>query len=259
MGDGMILVKLGGSAITHKEREKSLDAPALKRLARELSTYKGMMIVVHGAGSFGHMKAKKYGLDRGARGPKGALHAAEVQADVRELNLKVIDALRCAGIPALSAPPALFMDQTAGKDVAACLDAFHDMLRGGYVPVTFGDVVLDKKWGASICSGDILMEILSDEFRPDAAVFVTNVDGVFDRDPKLGKASLIRRIHVSTAPKVKGAKSGSDVTGAMAAKLRSALEIARPGTRVIVLNGLKSGRLELALKGKRGKWTEIGD
>ena len=254
-----MLVKLGGSAITHKGVEKSLNVPALKRLARELASYKGKLIIVHGAGSFGHTKAKRFGLDKGARGSKGALRAAEVQADVRELNLKVINALRNAGIPAMSVPPALFLDQAAGKDISVCLDAFHDLLRGGYVPVTFGDVVLDKKWGASICSGDTLMEILAEEFKPDSAIFVTNVDGIFDRDPKLGKANLIKCIHVSSAPKVKGARSGSDVTGAMAGKLKSALDIAQSGTKVIVLNGLKSGRLELALKDREGKWTEIGD
>lgn len=56
-------------------------------------------------------------------------------------------------------------------------------LEAGFVPVVHGDAVIDSSRGCSILSGDTLMLALAKAFQPRYCVFVTNVDGVFDRDP----------------------------------------------------------------------------
>ena len=65
----MRLVKLGGSVITDKARPLVFRAQVTRRLARELapSVSEGL-IVVHGAGSFGHVRAAEYDLANGLKG-----------------------------------------------------------------------------------------------------------------------------------------------------------------------------------------------
>jgi len=57
----LIILKLGGSIITKKEsKEPLVDHDNLNRISKEIasSSFEGL-IIVHGAGSFGHPFAKK--------------------------------------------------------------------------------------------------------------------------------------------------------------------------------------------------------
>ncbi len=60
----MIILKLGGSVITRKDSlTPTLDSNNLTRIAREISNSSHhKLIVVHGAGSFGHPYAKEYAI-----------------------------------------------------------------------------------------------------------------------------------------------------------------------------------------------------
>ena len=60
----MIILKLGGSVITRKDSSTpTLDSSNLTRIAREISNSSyHKLIVVHGAGSFGHPYAKEYAI-----------------------------------------------------------------------------------------------------------------------------------------------------------------------------------------------------
>ncbi|MEW5936810.1 MAG: isopentenyl phosphate kinase [Candidatus Thermoplasmatota archaeon] len=255
----MLLVKLGGSAITDKTQALCVRPAVLYRLSRELGTFEGEVIVVHGAGSFGHIKAARYKLHKGLRGKDAVMRAAEVQADVRTLDLEVIRALQRAGLPAVSLPPSLMVRHCRGMPKSADLRPFHQMIKSGFVPVTFGDMVMDEEWGASICSGDTLMVLLAGEFEPERAIFVTDVDGVYDHDPKGCKgAKFLPKIDPSLARTMTSSPGRQDVTGAMGSKLDAAFAIASLGTEVYVLNGLVRGRLRALLSGQPGRWTQIG-
>ncbi|HNX48306.1 MAG TPA: kinase, partial [Methanomassiliicoccales archaeon] len=61
----MILVKLGGSVITDKGRYRTFDPETTDRLAEEIARTGQDVMVVHGAGSFGHMLAKEHRLHLG--------------------------------------------------------------------------------------------------------------------------------------------------------------------------------------------------
>ena len=60
----MIILKVGGSILTNKGSESEIDSKSLKRIACEikksLDNSSKELIIVHGAGSFGHPPAKKY-------------------------------------------------------------------------------------------------------------------------------------------------------------------------------------------------------
>ncbi len=55
----MMLIKLGGSVITDKSQYRRFDKDAVSRLCREIAESGKQAVVVHGAGSFGHIVAKR--------------------------------------------------------------------------------------------------------------------------------------------------------------------------------------------------------
>ena len=71
------------------------------------------MILVHGAGSFGHITAKKYQLDEGFQDPEQLIGLSEVYHDVRELNLKFMNELLLHGFPGISVPPMVILRNRA--------------------------------------------------------------------------------------------------------------------------------------------------
>ena len=61
----MIILKIGGSILTNKDSKTSeVDSSSLKRIASEIKdsmdNSQKQLIIVHGAGSFGHPPAKKH-------------------------------------------------------------------------------------------------------------------------------------------------------------------------------------------------------
>ena len=59
----LTILKIGGSIITDKNADDgAANYDEIKRIADEISKHHGRLVVVHGAGSFGHPQAKKYAL-----------------------------------------------------------------------------------------------------------------------------------------------------------------------------------------------------
>jgi isopentenyl phosphate kinase len=256
----MILVKLGGSVITDKRRYRTFDQANVKRLAKEIVRSNMPMIIVHGAGSFGHVLAKKYHLKDGYRERGQIKGLAKVSLDVRDLNLRVMGALQTAGLNCVSIPPSACCLMEDGKLVSFDMEVMHRYLDLGIVPVTFGDVVLDRKKGFGICSGDQLMARLADEFDPERIIFCADVDGIFTSDPHLHKeARMIEEVDRSVLSRLPRSERCADVTGSIYGKIESILDLAK-GREAMVINGRVQGRLERALKGEAVKGSRvIGD
>lgn len=247
----MHLVKLGGSVLTDKASVTTLRPGATRRLAAEIARSGTDVIVVHGAGSFGHVKARKHRLADGYVDDDQLAAVAEVQRDVRELNLAVVDALRGAGIPAVSLPPGAIARLEDGALASLDVDLFRRYRDLGFTPVTFGDVVLDARRWFSICSGDLLMLALAEAFRPEAAVFVADVDGVYTKDPKRAKsAKFLPEVRPRDVARIDTAAKTDDVTGGLGGKLDRMFAVARHVDRCLLVNGLKRGRLLAALRGE---------
>ncbi|MCJ7561574.1 MAG: isopentenyl phosphate kinase, partial [Thermoplasmata archaeon] len=136
---------------------------------------------------------------------------------------------------------------------------FSSLLDMGLVPVSFGDVVPDMAMGFCICSGDLMMAELAKAFKPRLVVFCADVDGVFDKDPKLDKsAKLLDEIDSSTTMTPSKERSvNADVTGSMKGKMERMLAISEHCEKCIIVNGNVRGRLESAIKGKQVKSTTV--
>ncbi len=234
----MIAVKLGGSVITDKRRECCYRRGAAERLAREMAGSDQRMLVVHGAGSYGHPQAERYGLQTGG-GPDVLEGVAVTHAAVRELNLYLLQAMRTAGVAAVSLPPFPSLDESYERKAREIIDA-------GLTPVTYGDVVVHPD--VAIVSGDLLLQRLSVALPVQQAVFVTNVDGIY-RHPERPETLIARCTPEELDGALYGEVDGADVTAGMAGKVKAIKEMAHSGIDVAVINGNEAGRLRQALQG----------
>ena len=62
MQQDVVLINLGGSVITHKERQMTINKMAIDRIFKSLLSIKVPIILVHGGGSFGHYWSIKYDM-----------------------------------------------------------------------------------------------------------------------------------------------------------------------------------------------------
>ncbi len=255
----MLLVKLGGSVLTDKARLRTPRPAAIRRLARELAGVRGPLLVVHGAGSYGHILARKHGLNKGGGTSAKRLAVSRVQADVKALDGKLVDALIAAGLAAVPIAPSAVLSLDDGRVSSMDVTPFLEFASMGFTPVTFGDVVRDVRRGVSVCSGDVMMLELARAFRPERAVFATDVDGLFTADPKerrdahlleVARSKDLERIEFSTA-------SRTDVTGSIEGKIRRMFEIADHVGECLIVNGNVKNRVRDALRGRRVVGTRV--
>lgn len=257
----MKIVKLGGSVITEKSISKRLRKDVLDRLCAQIARSGQKVIVIHGAGSFGHIMAKKCDLQNGLdpkRGGEQASGVAQVQRDMRKLNLAVLDSLIKSGLRPVSIPPSAAVRCDNKKITELDHTVFEDYLEIGLTPVSFGDVVLDTERVFCVCSGDQIIEALCDRMKVAEVIFATDVDGVFTKAPGTKGSKLIpeltsrsnKDLHCSLT-------KAPDVTGGMDGKVRTSRRIAKKGIPVTILNGDSKDRLLRALKGQRTVCTVI--
>ena len=183
----MFIIKIGGSVITNKSKQNSFKKEIIDNLSKQIKKSKKEIILVHGAGSYGHILAKKYNLNQGYKNKSQINGFSLTHAMVQDLNSLVLKSLNENGISAVSLSPHNIMKLKNHKFFSFNQDMFKDYLKLGITPVTFGDVVLDEKLGFSICSGDLLMQILCEIFRPEKAIFIIDEDGIYTSNPKINK------------------------------------------------------------------------
>ncbi|MCL2607573.1 MAG: isopentenyl phosphate kinase [Methanomassiliicoccaceae archaeon] len=252
----MILIKLGGSVITDKSEYKRFRKDVVSRLCREIKESGKSVMIVHGAGSFGHVLAKRSELHEGHLRNDQINALAIVSRDVRELNNMVVSELIEAGIPSVSVPTGSCFVMDDGKLIINDTEVISRYVELGIVPVMFGDVVLDRRKGFGICSGDSVMMSLADLFSPEKAVFVSDIDGLYDRDPKTANdAKFISDVNENILSGIPTETTVADVTGGVRAKMRAMLDMCSDGRDCILVNGTEDGRLLSLLKGKDVKCT----
>ena len=219
-----ILLKLGGSVVTDKRHDGLLDHAAICGIADVLGAAKFFGVIVHGAGSCGHPEAQRYGLARGADRTNRAGIPVTHEA-VASLNRAVVTALRGAGIDAVGVHPLAACTTDDGRIASFEEEPLRLLLGLGCVPVLHGDVVMDRRRGACIVSGDQLVAYLAPRLGPSRIGLVTNVPGVLDAG-----GAVVPRISRANAKALEiGASAATDVTGGMGGKVAELLRLADDG------------------------------
>jgi len=247
---GVIIVKLGGSVITEKDRDiYAVKRRTLLRLADELKESSEHFVVVHGAGPFGHRKVRELNIKKDDEDLKRKI--IEVQRSTGALNAKVIEAL--SALNPVSFPPYSLFSFSNSEIRKRDTDLLRYYFARGFTPVTYGDICFDDELGYYICSGDRSVLELSKIMKPERAIFVVDVDGIYDRDPAQQGAKLLP---IAGRRNINFGVNERDVTGGMKGKFEIMVELSAL-TRVFVVNGKVRGRLLRAVRGERFKGSEV--
>ncbi len=262
----MIILKLGGSVITRKDSlTPALDSSNLTRIAREISDSSyHKLIVVHGAGSFGHPYAKEYGIgskiDSVEEFTRKKQGFSKTQNSVKNLNGLVCKHLLEQEIPAVSIQPSSFVQTSNKRIIKADLDLISKYLDMGFVPVLYGDVVLDMDDNIKIAvlSGDQIIKYLAENLKPEKVILGSDVDGIYNKDPK--KYPDATHLKVVTSHKDLESADNTqtiDVTGGMGGKLSELLELANIGIESEIINASHDNNIKKAINGEKGIGTLI--
>ena len=247
----MILIKLGGSVITDKSQYKKFNKEQTARLCREIAESGRSVMIVHGAGSYGHVLAKRYAIQNGLVDFAQVSPAAMVHHDAMELGLLVTSELMAVGIPAASLSPGSCLVMDEGRLVVNDDEVIRRMSHVGIMPVTHGDVVMDRQKGFAIVSGDELMEVMARIFNPERIVFVSDIDGLYDSNPKENpEARMIPEVTQEILDGVSSDEDVDDVTGGVRNKMEAMLRMCSPDRDCVLVNGTVPGRLLSLLKGE---------
>lgn len=182
--------------------------------------YTFTLINRHFVGSFGHFQARSFGLSTGGREADWALGLCKTRASVLKLNNIILQSQTKEGLPTTSVTmfPVSSTSEKSLIDIGA-LSHIDSLLSNGIWPLLHGNVLLDTN-RCSVYSGDKIMLWLARSLRgknkPQIAVFLTDVSGVYDKPPSSKDAKLISEIEVQHDGTVKFPEmsvADHDVTG----------------------------------------------
>ena len=255
----LCFLKWGGSLITDKTKPRAPRMDALDRLAAEIAAACAQkpalrLVIGNGAGSFGHIPARRYGTRQGVHTPEDWRGFAEVWHEAAALNRLVTDALHAAGLPAVAFPPSASVTARDGQVLTWDLSPIQNALRSGLLPVVHGDVIFDTVRGGTILSTEDLFEHLARQLHPERILLAGLEEGVWADYPTC--THLIPEITPETLSEVApalGGSSATDVTGGMASKVRQSLALVEelPGLEILIFSGERPGQVKSALLGAR--------
>jgi isopentenyl phosphate kinase len=237
------VLKIGGSILTDKTKTSTARSDVILRVAEEIAAYPNDLVLVHGAGSFGHIPAKKYDILQ-TFSPKGLM---ETHQTVVKLNELIVDALAKAGASPMPVHPFSCLLLRNGRINEFFLGPIKEMLKDGLLPVLHGDVALDATLKSGIVSGDQLVPYIAEKLQANIVALGSNVDGV------LLSGKPLREISRNALPALENAVSGSagiDVTGGMKGKILEMLDLADLGINSIIFNAAKEGNIGRVLRGE---------
>ena len=268
MGD-VVVIKFGGGLITNKSQ---MCTPELEIIDNLVGVVKQCIedglrvIVVHGAGSYGHLRAKYWRLNEGlisdgefsaqddCKSQKEAVNI--VRNDMLTLNKIIVKSFEKYGLTTKSLPPHEWARNTGSNfsgNVKNTFKAESDVM------ISFGDVVDCDEGEFGILSGDdLVVRICQDISRVSKLVFaIRGVDGILRRPPEVASEDdLIER----WSPNVEFSGvhyTDIDVTGGIGLKATRGAEVAEIGIDVFIVNGEYPERLLNACRGIPTIGTQI--
>ncbi|MDE1797968.1 MAG: hypothetical protein KGH63_00995 [Candidatus Micrarchaeota archaeon] len=255
----MLIIKIGGSVITDKAGFEKINPRGLTSFASTLARFcaahpQQPIVLVHGAGSFGHPHVAKHGLSTppASRAPdaKRAAGVVATQAAVAKLNTALVGMLNAAGVPAKGVLTRHCALTSEGRLQSLDLSSIQLAWKSGAIPVLPGDIVPDLQWGQAVLSGDQIVSYLGKD--AERIVVLTSTEGIL----KEGKS--VERIDRGNLDSVIGHVTGADVldvTGGMRGKLMEMLSIGKP---VAILSASDESNVLAALEGKPFRGTLLG-
>jgi len=249
--------------ITNKEKTLTPNLPTIERLTKEISRANvSPFVLVHGGGSFGHPLAKRYAIKEGYKNDATqTLGFCETHQAMVTLNKLIVDTLIQHNIPAVAVSPSSCVVTKSGRIHAMMEEPLKRLLQSKFVPVLYGDAVLDSDLGFTILSGDQLTAYLAIRLNAARIIMGIDVDGLYTSDPKVdSSARLVSRIPLEELKEMRKRIEESrvtDVTGGMFGKIAELMPAVEKGIPSFIVNAAKPKNIYKALKGERVLGTII--
>jgi len=170
------------------------------------------------------------------------------------LNKLVVDALIRRNIPAVGLQPSSCVVTKSGRIHLMEDKPLRKLLESGFVPVLYGDTVLDLDLGFSILSGDQLAAYLAVLLNASRTIMGIDENGLYSGDPKVDASA--RLISHATLQELKSMQQGleraktPDVTGGMLGKIVELMPAVERGVSALIVNAAKANNVYKALKGE---------
>ncbi|MCO8245915.1 MULTISPECIES: isopentenyl phosphate kinase [unclassified Haladaptatus] len=226
----LTVLKLGGSVITDKDRPDTLDGEMLDFVADAVGESKSGdqtddLVLVHGAGSFGHHHASQHGVSKTV-GSSDVAAVIDIHGAMETLDQFVLSRLHERDVPAVPVHPFSVASRDSDANLSLPVKQVATMLGEGFVPVLYGDVVVHEGKGVTIVSGDELVASVARQLDADRVGFCSTVPGVLDEDD----AVISEITSYDQVADVIGESESTDVTGGMAGKVNALLELGAPAS-----------------------------
>ena len=242
----MLLIKLGGSIITNKNKPLSAKRKTINKIVQSLRKINEDLVIVHGGGSYGHYWSVKFDMHT-KPGKYNFRGVSVVKNSMIELNKIILDSFIKNKLNPYCLPPTDFMIRN--KPIIRKILEIKKIASSSLIPITFGDALWYDNKKTYILSGDKIMSILAYVLKPRLSIFVLNEDGLYS-DMKVKKV-----ISEFKNEKIFIKKNPVDVTGGMTRKVKEASNISKMGLKVFFVNGNKPERIVNAVTKKKFEGT----
>ncbi len=250
MSKEIVYVKLGGSFITLKDKPFTLNIGALdKAVAIIKNTWRKVSLLLgNGGGSFAHPVVRKY---KNAC-PEELL--VRCHSATRKLNHIIVDKLLENNILATTIQTsAIIMKQN--NEYKVFIDPVKTLVEKGIIPVLYGECIINSKNTYTVLSTENVFKILSNHIKPSRIVLLTDVDGVYDKNPKKHRdakiINVINRRNLEEVLEILSLSKDLDETGSMYGKIKSTAELSEElGIPVYIVSGFNTEEAIKAILGK---------
>ena len=249
-----VFLKLGGSLITKKSSRHTARPETITRVATEigqaiLDRPNLRLVIGHGAGSFGHYDALRYGTQDGVTSSDGWRRFARIASATTRLNHIVFDALESVGLPIIRWQPSASAICEDGNITSLATPTIKAAVHHGLVPLVHGDVAFDTVRGGTILSTEVIFRYLAMFLRPKTILLAGLDQGVLEGYPHGKTVGVITPRNYSSISIALKPPSSPDVTGGMDTKVSEMLSIVKtqPKLQVRIFSADQPGVLRDAL------------
>lgn len=256
------IIKLGGAIITDKTEYKKIRLLELSEICQQIGEWGNPCIIVHGAGSYGHIKAKEYKITSGFKESSQIQGLIQIRKDMHELSSIVVEELTKANLKVMNfQTSSLIYSKRESKQYEYFLNPIQKAIQLGLIPVLSGDIIFAEDENFNIISGDLVIDILASNFQVNRVIFITDVDGLMVINTESNQKECLMNASSEDLKSFSFTSDISedviDVTGSMKGKVGSILSILKSVNEIIIVNGQENKRVSDVLKEKDVICTRI--